>query len=279
MIIRHFFLAILLLAGVLQADTLRPGEIYSGPMKLSGSNLGASMMLPSGWIAQLQGSKGPLVLQSSSEESRIMIEANVSVFGNPARLLGEKQEYYGLKLFSATQIKQMRPSLMYRLYRVEGSSTFTRAIVYLIAGSGGRAVLLYGFFEPGQYAAMRQTMMTLADSFSFTAMRTLPEHMTSRHMQMAGGHYVFYERRGSFSEKREVWLCSDGTALFKGTYATANETTRGTVVRRGNWRLEGEQLILALEQGQQERYTITQEHNTLYFDKAQTFRLPNNICK
>jgi DNA excision repair protein ERCC-2 len=128
-------------------------------------------------------------------------------------------------------------------------------------------------------AAMRQTMMTLADSFSFTAMRTLPEHMTSRHMQMAGGHYVFYERRGSFSEKREVWLCSDGTALFKGTYATANETTRGTVVRRGNWQLEEDRLILALEQGQQERYTITQEHNTLYFDKAQTFRLPNNICK
>ncbi len=276
---RIYIVTLMLLCGVLQADALRIGEIYSGPKKLSAPNLGASLMLPAGWEAQLQGPKGPLVLQSRDEESRIMVEANVSVTGNPAFLLGEKQEYYGLELFSVTQIKRMRPSLMYRLYRVEGSKTFSQALVYLIVGSQGRAVLLYGFLAPEHYATMRQTIISLADSLSFTSMRTLPKHMTNRHMQIAGGHYVFYERRGSFSEKREVWLCRDGSAMLKGTYAVANETTRTTIARRGSWRLDSERLILRLGGGLQEDYKITQEHNTLYFDKAQTFRLPNHYCE
>ena len=272
-------LALLLFAGALRAEELEAGRVYAGPMKLSAPNLGASFMLPAQWDAQLSSERGPLVLQSRSDESRILLEANVSVNGSPLQMLPERIEYYGLELFSPMQVHHMRPSLYYRLYEVEGSDTFTQALLYVVTGSQRRAVLLYGFFAPGGYKAMRQTMLSLGDSIGFTPMRALPHHLIGLYLKIAGGHFVFYARRGSFSEKREVWLCSDGNAMLKGMYTIANETSRQTLVRRGQWHLDDEVLTLELAGGTRERYRVTQEKNTLFFGGAQTFRLPNHTCK
>jgi len=270
---------LLLAGGLLQAEELTIGEVYGGPMKLSAPDLGASLMLPAEWDAQLVAKKGPLVLQSRLDARRILIEANVSVTGNPLGMLGDKIVYYGLELFSPVQVKRMRPSLYYRLYQVKGSDTFSQALLYLVLGTQGRAVLLYGFFGPGEYESMRQTMMTLGDSIGFTAMRALPQQMSALFLQIAGGHFVFYEKKGSFSEKREVWLCRNGDLVHRGVYAVANRTSRSTVVRRGKWRIDGEYLVLEFNDGTGERYRVSKEENTLFFDGAQTFRLPNHACE
>ena len=279
MIVRMVTLVLLLLSGVSHAQMLETGTVYTGPVKLTAVNLGASMMLPSGWEAQLVSERGPLVLQSRSDASRLLMEANVSIAGSPTALLGEKMAYYGLELFSSTQVKRMRPSLYYRLYQVRGSETFSQALLYLVLGPQGRAVLLYGFFAPGGYDTMRQTMMTFSDSLGFTPMRALPQQLSQLYMQLDGGHFVFYARRGSFSEKREVWLCRGGNAVFKGIYTVANNTSRRAVVRRGKWSLQDEFLVLELSDGALERYRVTKEENTLFFDGAQTFRLPNYGCR
>lgn len=279
MMMHRFTLLVMLLGIWLHAQTLAVGELYTGPMKLSAPNLGASLMLPSGWEAQLVSQRGPLVLQSREDSSRILMEANVSVTGNPAAMLGEKLEYYGLELFSATQIKQMRTSLYYRLYQVRGSDTFTQALLYVVVGSQGRAILLYGFFDLDGYVPMRQTMMTLSDTMGFTPIRALPHQMTQLYLQLASGHFVFYEKKGSFSEKRELWLCRDGRAFLRGSYAVANTTSRQTVQRRGSWSLDGDRLVLELSGGFRQRYRVSKENNTLLFDGAQTFRLPNHACE
>ena len=279
MIVRMLTLVLLLLLAPSRAQMLETGTVYTGPLKLTAVNLGASMMLPSGWEAQLVSERGPLVLQSRTDASRILMEANVSVTGDPTALLEEKKEYYGLELFSPTQVKRMRPSLYYRLYQVSGSDTFSQALLYLVLGPQGRAVLLYGFFAPGGYDAMRQTMMTFSDSLGFTAMRALPKQLTMLYMQLEDGHFVFYARRGSFSEKREVWLCRGGSAILKGIYTVANNTSRRTLVRRGSWSLDDDRLVLELTDGSVERYRVTKEQNTLFFDGAQTFRLPNHGCR
>ncbi len=268
-----------LLTVLLAAESLQPGRLYEGPMKLSARNFGASLMLPEGWKAQLAGPQGPLVLQRESGTSRILMEANVSVVGDPLALLPERMEYYDLRLFSPTQVKRMRPSLYYRLYQVEGSETFDQALLYLVLGTQGRAVVLYGFFTPGQYEQMRQVMMNLANTLGFTPIRALPHQLSSLYMTLSSGHFVFYQRKGSFSEKREVWLCRDGNAYLRGTYAVANNTSRSTVQRHGKWRLQGEKLVMEFDDGTAEHYRVSKHQNTLMFDKAQTFRLPNHVCE
>ena len=269
----------LLLLTSLQAELLEMGTVYTGPKKLTAIDLGASMMLPAGWEAQLASERGPLVMQSLSGNTRILLEANMSVTGNPAAFLEEKKLYYGLELFSPTQIKRMRPSLYYRLYQVEGSDTYSQALLYLIIGPQGRSVLMYGFFEPGDYDTMRQTMMTFSDTLGFTAMRALPQQMSRLYMQLENAHFVFYARRGSFSERREVWLCRSGSAILKGIYTVANNTSRRAIVRKGQWSFADNVLTLALNDGSVERYRVSKQENTLYFDDAQTFRLPNYGCK
>lgn len=276
---RKLFWIFLLLYAVAGAEVLQTGQIYTGPLKLTAENLGASFRLPQGYRAQLVTERGPLVLQSVTDEDRILIEANVSVSGNPLSQLSEKQDYYGLRLFSPTQIKRMRPSLYYRLYQVEASDEFDQGLVYLVLGTQGRAVRLYGFFRPGGYDRMRQTMMTLSDSVSFTAIRMLPRQTSLLSLQLANGHFVFYERRASFSEKRELWLCRNGEARLKGTYPIANNTSRTTLSRLGKWRVDDDMLMLDFSDGTRARYHVSKEENTLYFDKAQTFRLPNNACE
>jgi hypothetical protein len=276
--LRALMLALLLFAGALPAEELEAGRVYAGPMKLSAPNLGASFMLPADWDAQLVSERGPLVLQSRSGEGRILLEANVSVNTSPLQMLPDRIEYYGLELFSTMQVHHMRPSLYYRFYDVEGSDTYSQALLYVVTGSQRRAALLYGFFAPGGYKAMRQTMLSLGDSIGFTPIRALPHHLKGLYLKLAGGHFVFYPRRGSFSEKREVWLCSDGSVLLKGIHTVGNETSRSTIIRRGAWRLDERVLSLELADGTRERYRVTQEKNTLFFSGAQTFRLPNHTC-
>ncbi len=268
-----------LLPLLLPADMLEPNKVYEGPRKLSAPNFGASLMLPQGWEAQMHGVHGPLVLQHDTDADRILVEANVSVSGDPLAMLEEKREYYGLKLFSPMQIKRMRPSLYYRLYQVEGSDAFDQALVYLVLGSQGRAVVMFGFFEPGRYESMRQTMMRLADSLGFTPIRALPHQTGDLYMALLSGHFVFYEPRGSYSEKRELWLCRSGDAVLKGTYATANSTTRSVLRRWGKWRLQNGRLILEFTDGTAERYDVRRAGSLLLFDGAQTFRLPNHLCE
>ena len=278
MTLRALVLLLLMALGALRAEELAPGTVYSGPVKLSAPNLGASLMLPLGWDAQLATPAGPLVLQSRTSSSRILMEANISVTGDPLGMLDEKMEYYGLDLYSPVQIKHMRPSIYYRLYQVDGSQTFSQALLYLVLGTQGRAVLLYGFFDSGEYETMRQMMMTLSDSLGFTAIRVLPQQMSGLYLQLEGGHFVFYERQGSFSEKREVWLCRDGRATLKGVYTVANNTSRTTTTRRGKWHLDGRKLVLEFGDGSAERYRVTKTENTIFFGGAQTFRLPNYAC-
>jgi hypothetical protein len=279
MIFRAAFLIMLLIASVLRADELESGKVYTGPMKLSAPNLGASLMLPKEWQAQLVSARGPLVLQSQASASRILVEANVSVIGNPLAMLSEKMEYYGLDLLSLAQIRKVSATQYYRLYQVSGSPDFSQALLYLVLGSQKRAVLLHGFFVPGEYDSIRRIMMALSDSLGFTTIRALPWQMGTLYLQIGGGHFVFYERRSSFSEKREVWLCRNGKVIFKGQYTVANNTSRTTEVRRGKWHLDGNRLVLDLEGGMRKRYRVTMKENTLFFDGSQTFRLPNYGCK
>ncbi|MHC3993630.1 hypothetical protein ACXWTF_02300 [Thiomicrolovo sp. ZZH C-3] len=278
MIIRALMLLTLFFSEILLAEVLAEGRVYTGPQKLSTPKLGASLMLPAQWQAQLAGERGPLVLQSPDGSGRILVESNTSVLGDPRQMLPQRMRYYGLELFSPSQIAALRPSLLYRLYRVEGPEAFTRAQIHVVLGAQGRAVILYGFFTPEGYEGMRQTMIALGNSIGFTPLRALPAHTEGLYQRITGGHFVFYQRSGAFTEKREVWLCRHGAALLKGAYTVANETSRRTLMRRGEWHLEGEQLRLTLGDGSTERYRVRLEHNTLYFDGAQTFRLPNHTC-
>ncbi|WP_345970596.1 hypothetical protein WCX72_02020 [Sulfurimonas sp. HSL1-6] len=278
MIIRTLTLLLLFLPGILAAETLSAGRVYTGPQKLSAPNLGASLMLPAQWQAQLVGERGPLVLQSPDGAGRILMETNTSVLGDPRQMLPQQMRYYGLELRSPSQIAALRPSLLYRLYRVQGEEAFTRALIHVVLGPQGRAVVLYGFFTPEGYEGMRQTMITLGDSIGFTPLRALPAHAEGLYQRVDGGHFVFYLNSGAFTEKREVWLCRNGDTLLRGVHTVANETSRQRVLRRGEWHLEGDDLLLNFGDGSKERYRVRLENNTLYFGGAQTFRLPNHTC-
>ncbi|WP_345985930.1 hypothetical protein WCX49_02120 [Sulfurimonas sp. HSL-1656] len=278
MIFRTLMLLGLFLSRIVSAETLESGRVYAGPQKLGVPSLGASLMLPARWNAQLSGERGPLILQSPDGSGRILAEANVSVLGSPLQMLPERMTYYGLKLFSPSQPSALRTSLLYRLYRVEGPGPFTRALVYVVLGPQGRAIVLYGFFTPEGYDGMRQTMISLGDSIGFTPLRALPSHMEGIYQRITGGHFVFYQNNGAFTEKREVWLCRSGKAVLRGVYTVANETSRHTLLRRGEWHLEAEHLQLNFGDGSSERYTVRLDNNTLYFGDAQTFRLPNHTC-
>jgi len=43
--------------------------------------------------------------------------------------------------------------------------------------------------------------------------------------------------------------------------------------------VDDDMLMLDFSDGTRARYHVSKEENTLYFDKAQTFRLPNNACE
>lgn len=277
--ILRIWIGIWLFLGAAAAESLQTGIVYRGPVKLTAENLGASFMLPEGWKGELVHAKGPMVLQDTESTSRILLEANVSVIGNPIAMLGQKRVYYDMSLFSPTQVKRMSSSLYYRHYRVKGSDTFKEALIYLVLGSQDRAVLLYGFFEEGMLDRMRHTMISLSERLSFTVLRALPKQMTDLYLRLENAHLVFYERIGSYSEKREVWLCRNKEALLKGTYASDNRMARYVRSYRGQWRLDAQTLSIEVSPELVFRYEVTLQGANLLIDGEQTFRLPNSLCE
>lgn len=96
--------------------------------------------------------------------------------------------------------------------------------------AGGVRSCCTAFFTPEGYDGMRQTIISVGDSIGFTALRALPSHMEGIYQRITGGHFVFYQNSGTFTEKREVWLCRSGKAETGVRNATpfARIATRST---------------------------------------------------
>lgn len=274
----HFFKGLLLTVAVmLPAVELERHHTYTGPLKLTVQSLGAGLGLPGDWSAALPESGG---LHLSKKGSGIVVEIRAKEFDMRdalAYLSMPVQFEPGAMLFPEKRIVRLSQTKYRRSFIVSGGKK--NAMLYIVLGPQRRAVVLTGLALPDEFHVMQTNMLSIANTITFTQIKPSSETASTFKKRIAGGHYIYYETINAHSEKREIWLCSDGRFSLKGERAVASGTSTLSVDYEGRWHLKDHDLILQFVDGSQKTMRLHQLDTILFFDNQRSYKMKNRVCR
>ena len=126
---------------------------------------------------------------------------------------------------------------------------------------------------------LQAKMLSMANTITFTALKPLLGEEDPLNKQLAGGHFTFYETIGSHSEKRNLWLCTNGQFLLHANYMSTSGISIDIMEYYGKWTLTKTLLKLNGENGFQKVIAVRGEGNGIYFNENRSYRLPNRTCQ
>lgn len=274
----HFFKGLFLTAAVmLSAVELERNHSYTGPLKLTVQSLGVGLGLPVDWSAALPESGG---LHLSKKSSDIVIEIRAKEFntGDALEYLSMPVQFEpGVMLFPEKRMVRLSQTKYRRSFIVSGGEA--SALLYIVLGPQRRAVVLTGLASPDEFHIMQTNMLSIANTITFTQIKPSSEMAGTFKKRIAGGHYIYYETINAHSEKREIWLCSDGQFSLKGEQVVASGTSKLFMDYEGRWHLKNHDLILQFVDGSQKIIRLHQLDNTLFFNNQRSYKMKNRVCR
>lgn len=274
---RSLQLFFLLLSVTLFAVELERGHTYSGPLKLTAKSLGVGLGLLNTWRAELPKSGG---MQLSREASAIRIDIHAQEFEphDAIDYLSLPVQFRStLMLYPEKRIIRLSATKYRRSFNVSGGKE--SALLYIVLGPQRRAAVLTGVAPAEELTAMRNSMLSIANTITFTQIKPPAEMAGSLRKKITGGHYIYYESVDGHNEKREIWLCSEGKFVLKGARAIASNTSTISTTYQGRWLVKKEDLILQFVDGSQTSITLRQVDSALFFGEQRTYPMKNGVCR
>ena len=268
---------LLLSTAVLSAVELEKGHTYEGPLKLTAKSLGVGMGLPSRWKASLP-TGGGLHLVKQESEMRIIIRSKEFKTRDALEYLNLPVQFEpGIMLFPSKRIVQLSPTKYRRSYRVNGIKA--EAQVYVVLGTQKRATVMTGICAPHESTALQNSMLLIANSITFTQIKPLASAAGTLKKRIGGAHFVYYEKIAKHSEKREIWLCSDGRFVLREYRAVSSHTSSMVTDHQGKWHVDGKNLLLQFYDGSQTYISVMEKNKVIFFDDQRTYRMKNRVCR
>lgn len=274
---RSLQLFLLLLSVTLFAVELERDHTYSGPLKLTVRSLGVGLGLPNGWRAELPTGGG---MRLSREASAIRMDIHAQEFEphDAIDYLSLPVQFRStLMLFPEKRIVRLSGTKYRRSFNVSGGKE--SALLYIVLGPQRRAAVLTGVAPEEELTAMRNSMLSIANTITFTQIKPPAEMVGSFRKKIDGGHYIYYETVDGHNEKREIWLCSEGKFVLKGARAIASNTSTVSMTYQGRWHVKKKELILQFVDGSQKSIMLHQVDNALFFGEQRTYPMRNAVCR
>ncbi|MEA3372965.1 MAG: hypothetical protein U9Q62_04665, partial [Campylobacterota bacterium] len=92
-------------------------------------------------------------------------------------------------------------------------------------------------------------------------------------------HFTYYETVGLYSEKRELWLCSNDRFILRAHQAVGGGTSGMLLEYRGSWLVTDNVLKLHYADGSQKMILLREEGNAIFFNESRSYRLTNRVCR
>ncbi len=274
---RLVMVVMLLLSIGLYGVELQRGQSYEGPMKLTAKILGVGLGISREWRASLPEQGG---LQVSSNVNGIIItmRSKELTADDAMQYLNLPIEYEpGVMLFPSKRIVELTRSKLRRSFRVNGRDA--EAIIYVLLGPHRRAVVMTGLSSPRERDLMQAELLSIANTVTFTPLKPLSDDRNSLKQRLIGGYFTYYETVGLGSEKRELWLCSEGRFILRAREATGGGISRELIEYRGSWTTDDIQLKLHFKDGSQKSIFLREEGNAIFFNESRSYRLTNRVCR
>lgn len=270
-----FFLFTMVLSGV----ELALDKTYTGPKKLTVSQLGVNVGLPHHWNAVAKKGEGLLLFQKDTNDTMRLRAADM----NADTALNYLSEPHYLnnrdKIFPQEQIIRLSSRIFRRVYAVDGGENRPLVLLYVVLGPQERAVVMRISYDRANDSAIRATSMNIVQAISFTPTKQLKNALQDLEMRLTGAHITYARRDGAYEDMRELWLCSNRQFRLEEERTLSNGMSRVKERRSGRWSVENKVLILQGDDGLDRMITVEIEDKALMFDGQRGFELENHRCR
>jgi len=274
---------------------LEPGQTYPAGTALTSATAGLVLTVPADWSAAWPAGSELLVMARSDRQAYVFLAADelseaeaLTQMSLPIDL-GD-----GVVLYPKSPSPARSQGMWTADFDVTGTETPTRAVVWTRLGPHGIGVALIGLDVVGSESAgadAHRIAQTLAKQIQFKAPvspRAAPasgEGDLPWQDYMRGRYIARYYTGSGYSEKTELWLCSDGR--FQRSADAGGSSMEGASGafagrRAGRWTAHGSQpasgeLVLEDEQGRSS-HSLSLQSGKLFVDGSQWLRGENSLC-
>ena len=291
-------------AGSALAEPLQPNHTYAGGARVEASSVGASIVVPEGWVGRFgQNARAQTLLLGSNtiEGAGIVVFQSGVTAAQVSATLNEPQD-----LGSGVILRPTAPATMQDSRIVAGYSNQTyvgRALALL--GPSGNTVIFFFAGPPKNDRTYVQLLETLGASTAFvppasvgapaqspTAANSLPQPWASVLTGQALNYFSSYNSGGGgggMASHRVLHLCSDGRFTFAGDSSVtmnvpgASGSSGGRSGFRGRWSIESPTdttavLVLVGDDGREVRWPLRWDGSKTFLNGQRWLREPSRVC-
>lgn len=257
-----------------------PGRSSGPRVDLPG---GLSLFPPPGWAAQ--GSDGNrTALVGPDGQSLVIASLDDGMLQQAVAELGGSIDLGDGIVLDPLGVPSVKGGIHTNRYSVRGAPSPTLGSIMIREVSPGRTLTLIALVPSAGSDAVQATLNQLMTTFEIGAAR--PQAASDWERQLRGRYLVKFYSGNGYSEKHELWLCSNGSFVKRVdgggfTAGVASGAFEGGLA--GTWRVQGPlsgtgELILSTSDGDSLRYTLRQASDGVLIDGERWLRGENNQC-
>ncbi len=285
------WISLLALLSFASASTLAVGELANGPFPLDLP--GATFTVPAGWTAA--GTEDPSIVALSPNNGVVVIATTKpATLSSAQRDLGLPMDLGGGITLTPVGTVATLGNMLTGTYFVGGGGPGMQAIVMTRVDPGGTSLSLIAFGMPELLPSVKSSLSQAVNAARFVAV-TQPAAVAVAAVASTGsgwanylrGNYLVRLYTGSgYSEKEELWLCSDGSYRYAsdmggygGGFSAAGASSRSGVWSARNEMSQAGALVLQRADGVVSELRVTGGEDGLYLNGTQWFRGDNELCR
>ena len=286
--------AISLLHCVLLACTMMPLVVFAQSAKSAPATAarttavrlesGLTLFAPVGWASQAPAPSN-VVLVDVANDSLIVASLDTGDISMASAELTNGIAMGKGVFLSPTATPKQVGGVYSNSFVATGSSTPARAVVMIRPVNGGRLVSLIGVAPPARMDTVAKVMATMMAGIKLESAKA-PSTNGELANYLKGRYLVRFYSGNGYSEKHEIWLCSNGEfrSSFDGggfTQGVASGAFGGT--RIGRWGALGSRangsLTLTASDGSVSRFDIREVSEGLMLNGTKWLRGNNELCR
>ncbi len=301
-VLTALILTVLAFGGSLAQSELTPNQKYQGGTRVQASNIGISLVIPKGWVAQYGADTTNTALMMGSNTIEGVGLAILISNQNAQQVftgLNEAQDLGGGVVLEPTGAAKRQGQRVTARYANDDYVGWALGLI-----GAGQNHVVYFFAGPQKnekiYAVLLEELANGTTFIAPTTNKTQPASspgLTADWTKFLSGMMLRYLSSynsgggsGGMSTDRTMHFCSDGRyAYLSSSLTTINvdgggASSGGQDRTQGRWRVESATptsavVILTLENGQTERINVQYDGTKTFVGGQRWFRVESDACK
>lgn len=245
---RKILLFLVLLLFSAPAYGVTPGKMYKSGERVS--HLGISFQIPKGWGGGLPQGGEFMILGSDTKPGAVLVivEPKVTMDQLVVALSSQLPLGDGVVL-TPTQQATRKGKVVTSAYQMVAAEGAMPGEVAAISDGKGRAIGFFAFGPPGQE---KQRKALLKKALSTVKFAKRPKPGSGKGARKLGGKKLMYMKtEHGLSQKKEIVLCSNGTAYWTAHSSSVSQLGTGVTntTDEGTWWVQGGSLVIAWNKG------------------------------